>query len=164
MWMSSFGFKPKCCMTAAWGGYCGLRFREVMLPTHSSESYYGSVLPTRACASCHSGCSGVAPLSLVVSVSGKNSPGYEEMQGRWWWWAEGLLLGMAHVFHLLGNSYGSLCNHRSLLCATTWLLCSDGGLQRDEAASTDLDRSQVERKKNQRKIHAVNCISKLWMS
>lgn len=43
-----FGYKPKCCMTTAWGGYCGLRFREVMLPTHSSESHYGSVLPMRA--------------------------------------------------------------------------------------------------------------------
>lgn len=62
------------------------------------------------------------PLSLVVSVSGKNSPGSEGMQ-EWWWWAEGLLFGLAHVFHLLGNSYGSLCNHHSLLCATTWLLC-----------------------------------------
>lgn len=77
-------------------------------------------------ARCHSGCSGVAPLSLVVSVSGKNSPGSEGMQGWRRWWAEGLLFGMAHVFHLLGNSYGSLCNHRSLLCAATWLLCCDG--------------------------------------
>lgn len=55
-------------------------------------------------------------------------------------------VGMAHVFHLLGNSYGSLCNHRSLLCATTWLLCCDGGLQRDEAASIDVDRLQVGKK------------------
>ena len=54
---------------------------------------------------------------------------------------------MAHVFHLLGNSYGLLCNHRSLLCAATWLPCCDvmgWGLQKDEAASTDLDHRQVE--------------------
>lgn len=64
---------------------------------------------------CHSGCSGVAALSLVVSVSGKNSPGSEGMQG--WRCSEGVLLGMAHIFHLLGNSYGLLCNHLPLLCA-----------------------------------------------
>jgi len=38
------------------------------------------------------------------------------------WRTGGLLLGMAHVFHLLGNNYGLLCNHRSLLCAAAWLL------------------------------------------
>lgn len=49
-------------------------------------------LPWVPYARCHSGCSGVAPLSLVVSVSGKNSPGSEGMQGRRRWWSEGLLL------------------------------------------------------------------------
>ena len=160
VWTPLFGYKPKRCMTAAWGGYCGLRVVEVMLPAHSSVSDNIEVsLPWVPGVRCHSGCSGVAPLSLVVSVSGKSSRGSEGMQGwRRRWWSEWLLplLGMAHVFHLLGNSYGSLCNHRSLLCAR--LLCCDGvlgggGLQQDEAASTDLEHCLVENTthKNQQK-------------
>lgn len=82
--------------------------------------------PREPGAHCHFGCSGVAPLSLVVSVSGKSSPGSEGMPKQRWRWSEGLQPRMPHVFHLWGNSYGSLCNHRSLLCAATWLLSCDG--------------------------------------
>lgn len=133
MWKSLFAFKPKCCMTTAWGGYCGLRFREAMLPTHLSESHYGSVPPMSAW--CTLSFRMLRCCSTIIS-----GQCFWEEQPRQWGNAgtvaaaasavnEGLLqlllLGMAHVFHLLGNSYGLLCNHRSLLCAATWLLCCD---------------------------------------
>lgn len=114
-------------------------------------------LPWVPGARCYSACSGVAPLSLVVSVSGKNSPGSEGMQGRRWWWNEWLLLlGMAHVFLLLGNSYGSLYNHHSLLCAVTWLLCCD--------EMGVVERQGCQYRPGPQWIQVVNCISKSWMS
>lgn len=126
------GYEWKRCMTTAPEEESAVwTSGKYFLPTYLSES---CKCPSHECLllqRCHSGCSGVVPLSLVVSVSGKSSPGSEGM--RRWWWSE--LLGMAHVFHLLGNSYGSLCNHRSLLCAATWLpRCHEVGVAEMGAA------------------------------
>lgn len=138
---------------------------KYILPTYLSES---CKCPSHECLllqRCHSGCSGVVPLSLVVSVSGKSSPGSEGMRRRWWW---SELLGMAHVFHLLGNSYGSLCNHRSLLCAATWLPCchevgvAEMGAARNRTWTTVRLTKKYIKKTKQRKT--VNCKSKSGMS
>lgn len=114
--ISLFGYEPECCMTTARGRYCGFRFREVRLLTIHLNPIIEVSFPWQPGAHYHSACSGVAPLSLVVSISGKNNPGGQGMQV----WLR-LLFRMAHVFHLSGDSYRSLCNHHSLLCAATWL-------------------------------------------
>lgn len=62
----------------------------------------------------------------------------------------------AHVFHLSGNRGGSLCNHRSLLCAVTWLLFCDGVGVRDEMRLP----VQTWAGARVRKIQEGNCISK----
>ena len=128
MLTSSFGQRPICSVT----DICPRRMLWLEIQGSGAASPFIWIIlwtcpsPGEPGAQRHPGCSGVAPLSLVVSVSGKNSPGSGGMQGmaaaRSW---RGWLFRMAHVFHLLGSGYGSLCNHRSLLC--TWLLCCDGG-------------------------------------
>lgn len=120
MWIS-FGYKPKCCVTK------GPRSRNIAAQPIHLNHIMEVPFPRDASARRQSRCSGVAPLSLVVSVPGRISPGCEYMQhcgggGE----EEGCFLEWLVLLHLLCNSYGSLCNHRSLLCAATRRLCCDG--------------------------------------
>ena len=81
MWMLSFRLKHKCHLTFARREHCGLTLWEALMPNYSSKSYY-EAFPQEPLEWCHSGCSGVAPLSLVVSVSGNNSPKVQRNAGK----------------------------------------------------------------------------------
>lgn len=65
-------------------------------------------LPWKPAACCHSGFSGVAPLSLVVSVSGKTSPSGEGMK-EWLSWTEELLFSTSWVIAMDGYVIIALC-------------------------------------------------------
>lgn len=89
-----------------------LRFRKELFPN--------LLFPQEPPKCCHSRCSGVATLSLVVSVSRKNNPDCAGIQ-RWRrWWGGDPLFWMAHVFQRFSNSYGSQYNQDSLVWAVTW--------------------------------------------
>lgn len=163
MWISPFGYETKCCISSAWGR--GLRFREVMLSTHSSESYYGCVPLMRA--SCTLSFGMLRCCSTIISGQcfGKEQPrqqGYAGMAVVVKWMAASAWNGpLFHSWVIAMDLYVIIT-----LSYTLWLSCCAArwGLQRDEAASTDLDHRLKKNKTKQRKIQAVKCISNFWMS
>lgn len=76
-------------MTSARGDVCGLWFREAFFQASHFKSHCGSVLPPRCWCELSFRCSGVARLSLVVSVSGKRQWENVKMEACW---SEGLLM------------------------------------------------------------------------
>lgn len=79
-------------------------------------------------------------------------------------WSEWLLLlGKAHVFLLLGDSYGSLCNHYYLLCTVTQPLCWELGVAERWDCQNRTGPQVSKNKTEERKIQKLN-VSHFWMS
>lgn len=72
------------CVPTAWGGRGGFQIRG----SNAANPFIWITFPPRA-PGVHRSLphSGVAPLSLVVNASGKNSPHNKGRLGRWWWMA-----------------------------------------------------------------------------
>lgn len=108
-------------------------------------------------ARCHSACSGVAPLSLVVGVSGKEQPrqqGYAGMAVVVKWMAASAWNGPLFPSWVIAMDLYVIIT----LCYALWLSCCAArwGLQRDEATSADLDHRLKKTKQNKGKSKLSN--------